>query len=57
MRQVLETPEGRECQTDGAVKLVGTICEIDTGLVWFLERAATDARRSRSQTSSATDSR
>ena len=37
MRQILETPEGRERQTEGVVKLVGAICEIDTGLVRFLE--------------------
>jgi len=37
MRQILETPEGRERQTEGVVELVGAICEIDTGLVRFLE--------------------
>src|SRR5512132_22871 len=37
MRQILETPEGRERQTEGVVKLVGAICEIDTGLVRFLD--------------------
>ena len=37
MRQILETPEGRERQTEGNVKLVGAIYEIETGLVRFLE--------------------
>ena len=37
MRQILETPEGRERQTEGSVKLVGAIYEIETGLVRFLE--------------------
>ncbi len=37
MRQILETPEGRERQTEGDVKLVGAIYEIETGLVRFLE--------------------
>jgi carbonic anhydrase len=31
MRQILETPEVRERQADGSVKLVGAIYEIDTG--------------------------
>ena len=37
MRQILETPEGRERQAEGRVKLVGAIYEIETGLVRFLE--------------------
>ncbi|HEX4706873.1 MAG TPA: carbonic anhydrase [Candidatus Udaeobacter sp.] len=37
MRQILETPEGRERQVEGRVKLVGAIDEIETGLVRFLE--------------------
>jgi carbonic anhydrase len=37
MRQILETPEGRERQVEGRVKLVGAIYEIETGLVRFLE--------------------
>jgi carbonic anhydrase len=37
MRQILETPEGRERQVEGKVKLVGAIYEIETGLVRFLE--------------------
>jgi carbonic anhydrase len=37
MRQILETPERRERQTEGSVKLVGAIYEIETGLVRFLE--------------------
>ena len=36
MRQILETPEGRERQADGSVKLVGAIYEIETGRVQFL---------------------
>lgn len=37
MQQILETPEGRERQVEGRVKLVGAIYEIETGLVQFLE--------------------
>lgn len=37
MRQILETPEGRERQAEGNVKLVGAIYEIETGRVRFLE--------------------
>jgi carbonic anhydrase len=37
MRQILETPEGRERQAEGRVKLVGAIYEIETGRVRFLE--------------------
>ena len=37
MRQILETPEGRERQAEGLLKLVGAIYEIDTGRVRFLE--------------------
>jgi carbonic anhydrase len=37
MRQILETPEGRERKVEGQVKLVGAIYEIETGLVRFLE--------------------
>jgi hypothetical protein len=37
MRQILETPKGREHQVEGRVKLVGAINEIETGLVRFLE--------------------
>jgi carbonic anhydrase len=37
MRQILETPEGRERQVEGRVKLVGAIYEIETGRVRFLE--------------------
>ncbi len=37
MRQILESPEGRERQAEGRVKLVGAIYEIETGLVRFLE--------------------
>jgi len=37
MRQILESPEGRERQVEGRVKLVGAIYEIETGLARFLE--------------------
>ena len=37
MRQILETPEGRERQAEGVMKLVGAIYEIETGRVRFLE--------------------
>ena len=37
MRQILETPEGRERQAEGSVKLVGAIYEIETGRVRFLD--------------------
>jgi carbonic anhydrase len=36
MRQILETPEGRERQAAGQLKLVGAIYEIETGRVRFL---------------------
>ena len=36
MRQILETPEGRERQAEGQLKLVGAIYEIETGQVRFL---------------------
>ena len=36
MRQILESPEGRERQAEGRVKLVGAIYEIETGRVRFL---------------------
>ena len=37
MQQILESPEGRERQAEGSVKLVGAIYEIETGRVRFLE--------------------
>ena len=37
MRQILETPEGRERQAEGVMKLVGAIYEIKTGRVRLLE--------------------
>ena len=37
MRQILESPEGRERQAQGQMKLVGAIYEIETGHVRFLE--------------------
>ncbi len=36
MRQILETPEGRERLAEGQLKLVGAIYEIETGEVRFL---------------------
>jgi carbonic anhydrase len=36
MRQILESPEGRERQVEGFVKVVGAIYEIETGRVRFL---------------------
>jgi carbonic anhydrase len=36
MRQIFDTPEGRERQADRSVKLVGAIYEIETGRVRFL---------------------
>jgi carbonic anhydrase len=36
MRQILETPEGRERQAEGRFKLVGAIYEIETGRVRLL---------------------
>jgi carbonic anhydrase len=37
MRQILESPEGRERQAEGRMKLVGAIYEIETRYVRFLE--------------------
>ena len=37
MRQIRETPEGREYKAQGGVKLVGAVYEIETGRVRFLE--------------------
>ena len=37
MRQILQTPEARERQVEGKVKLVGGVYEIETGRVRFLE--------------------
>jgi len=36
MRQLRETPEGQERIREGAVQLVGAICELKTGRVRFL---------------------
>jgi carbonic anhydrase len=36
MRQILETPEGRERQSEGRLKLVGAVYEIETGRIRFL---------------------
>ena len=37
MRQILETPEGRERQVEGRLHLVGAVYEVETGCVRFLE--------------------
>ena len=37
MHQLLETPEGRERQKEGLLKLVGAVYELKTGTVKFLE--------------------
>ena len=37
MRQIFESPEGRERQTEGHMKLVGAIYELETGHVRFFE--------------------
>jgi carbonic anhydrase len=37
MRQILESPEGRERQVEGSMKLIGAIYDIETGRVQFLE--------------------
>ena len=37
MRQLLETPEGRERIREGLLKLAGAVYELDTGHVRFLE--------------------
>jgi carbonic anhydrase len=36
MRQILDTPEGRERMAEGRMKLVGAVCEIVTGRVRLL---------------------
>jgi carbonic anhydrase len=36
MRQIFETPEGRERVAEGSMKLVGAVYEIETGRVRFL---------------------
>jgi carbonic anhydrase len=36
MRQILESPEGRERMAEGRMKLVGAVCEIATGRVRLL---------------------
>jgi len=40
MHQILDSPEGRERQSDERVKLVGAIYEIETGRVRFLETSS-----------------
>jgi carbonic anhydrase len=37
IRQIRETPEGREHKAEGGVKLVGAVYEIETGRVRFLD--------------------
>ena len=36
MRQVIESPEGRERMADGRFKVVGAVCDITTGQVRLL---------------------
>jgi carbonic anhydrase len=48
MRQLRETPEGRERMAEGVLKLVGAVYELETGRVRFLPpRAGPAARRAR----------
>ena len=37
MRQIAESPEGRARAAEGAYRLVGAVCDIETGQVRFLE--------------------
>ena len=37
MRQIAESPEGRARAAEGAYRLVGAVCDIETGRVRFLE--------------------
>jgi carbonic anhydrase len=39
MRQIAESPEGRARIAEGAYKLVGAVCDIETGRVRFLEHS------------------
>jgi hypothetical protein len=36
MRQLLDTPEGRECMAESRMKLVEAVCDIVTGRVRLL---------------------
>jgi carbonic anhydrase len=36
VRQILDSPEGQARVTEGRVKIVGAVYEIETGLVRFL---------------------
>ena len=38
LRQLMESPEARVRQREGQIKLVGAICEIDSGRVRLLDR-------------------
>lgn len=40
MRQILESPEGRQRQAEGVLQLVGAVAEIATGRVRFLQAEA-----------------
>ena len=40
MRQIAESPEGRARAAEGAYRLVGAVCDIETGRVRFLEGQA-----------------
>jgi carbonic anhydrase len=40
MHQILDSPEGRERQSDQRVKLVGAVYDIATGRVRFLEMSS-----------------
>lgn len=42
MHRILDSPEGREGQTDGRMQLVGAVYEIGTGRVRFLESSPSD---------------
>jgi carbonic anhydrase len=37
LRQIAESPEGRARAAEGVYRLVGAVCDIETGRVWFLE--------------------
>ncbi len=39
VRTILESPEGRVRQAEGRIKILGAICEIETGRVRFLDAA------------------
>jgi hypothetical protein len=39
MRQIAESPEGRARAAEGVYRLVGAICDIESGEVRFLDEA------------------